>query len=327
VTGGAGFLGSRLVRSFLGSGMRVRAAGHLSAGSPWAKEPLPKGLEFHEVELSDADRLAEVFVGQELVIHTAAVTRANSPAERRAREEVNVTGTRNTVDACRRAGVRTLLHVSTTAAIGISSDPRAPADEAFQYNMGHLALSYGSSKHRAEQIVLQANGTSLETIVVNPGFVFGRQGEGFRGQQVIQRVLRARVVLCTAGGLSMVHVEDVVDGIRKVVDRGRPGERYILSGENVSFRGIADTVCQVFGRRRPVISVPSTVSNLVGRLLNSVPAFRESGRYLYLHPRYAYPYYRSDKARKEVGYQSRSFQRIVADYLDHSRTPGAEDGT
>jgi nucleoside-diphosphate-sugar epimerase len=70
--------------------------------------------------------------------------------------------------------------------------------------------------------------------------------------------------------LSAVHVDDVVDGIRRVGDEGRAGQRYILSGENVTFPELARTVCQIFGPRKKIISVPGAISDLAGLLLNAV---------------------------------------------------------
>lgn len=72
--------------------------------------------------------------------------------------------------------------------------------------------------------------------MVNPGFVFGRHHGAYRGGEVIARIRRRSVVFCTGGGPSMVHVDDVVDGIRMVADSGRLGQRYILSGSDRSFR-------------------------------------------------------------------------------------------
>src|SRR5712692_5064734 len=109
VTGGAGFIGSRVVRSYLTSGITVRAVGHLKQGSPEIRRSLPPGLEFLELVLCDSPRMLDAFAGQDLVIHTAAMIRAKSPDERVVQERVNVDGTRNTIEACRRNAVPRLI--------------------------------------------------------------------------------------------------------------------------------------------------------------------------------------------------------------------------
>jgi dihydroflavonol-4-reductase len=318
VTGGAGFVGSHLVRSYLNSGIAVRVVGHLKQGCLDQRWNISTALELFDLDLCDLPATVDAFAGQALVIHTAAKIRANTPDERMLQKRVNVDATRNVIEACRRNAIPRLLHVSTTAAIGISQKPTMPADEGFRFNLDHLDLSYNLTKHQAEQLVLAANGSDLETVVVNPGFVFGPHQEGYRGREVIERVLRSSVVMCTDGGLSVVHVDDVVDGIRRAAVNGRPGQRYILSGENLSFREIADTVCRISARRRIVISVPNVVRNLAGLYASSrLAQARDRGPHLHLNRHYAYQYYSSEKARLELGYQPRSFAKIVAEALDY----------
>lgn len=313
VTGGTGFLGSRLVEHFLDEGARVRCAGHASQ-DPTSPEPAPEeGLEYVELDVRDASRLVEVAASMDLVVHTAAVTDASSPKERALQEEVNVGGTRNVVEACRAEGVPRMLHVSSTAAVGISADPEHPADEDFGFNLHGVGPGYAASKRRAEKLVLGADGPNLSTLVVNPGFMFGPHGRRYRGAEIIERVLERRVVPCTNGGLSVVHVDDVVRGIGKLLDRGRSGERYILSGPNVTFREIAETVCRVAGVRRTVLPVPDLIRDAFGFLKHSL--FARGAFRPYLSGPYAYQFYSSERAERELGYDSRQFGEIVADYL------------
>jgi dihydroflavonol-4-reductase len=319
VTGGAGFMGSRVVRSYLDSGIKVRVVDSLQRGSLENLGVSPQALEFLRLDLCDSGQIVDAFADQDLVIHTAAMIRATTPQERLLQQRVNVEATGNIIEACRRNRVARLLHISTTAAIGISPDPGVPADESFRFNLDHVGLSYNSTKHHAEQMVIEANGPNLETVVVNPGFAFGRRAEGYQGSEVIERILRSRFVICTGGGLSIVHIDDVVEGIRRVADKGRSGQRYILSGQNLTFREIASTVCRVSGVPKQIISVPGAVRDFAGFLLNSIARARGHGPSLYLNGRYAYQFFSSEKARTEIGYEPRPFTRIVEDYLDCAR--------
>lgn len=279
-------------------------------------------LELVEMDLCDLSRNLDAFADQDLVIHTAAMLHANTAAERAIQERVNVDVTRTVVEACRHNNVPRLIHVSTTAAIGISANSKVPANERFHFNLDRLDLSYNRTKNQAERLVLDADGPDFTTIIVNPGFIFGRHRGDYRGKEVIERVLRRRFVSCTNGGLSVVLIDDVVDGIRRVADRARGGQRYILSGQNLSFHDIARTVSQVSGQRKIVITVPDVVRDLAGLYSNSRFARRlGSSPQLYLDRRYAYQYYSSEKARVELGYEPQSFARIVTDALDHIRNP------
>jgi dihydroflavonol-4-reductase len=321
VTGGAGFLGSRVVRNYLARGIKVRVVDSLEQGSLENLGACPPGLELLELDLCDLDRIIDAFADQDLVIHAAAMIRARSVHERVLQKRVNVDATRNVIEACRRNRVRKLLHISTTAAIGISPDPDVPADESFRFNLDHLGINYNSTKHQAEQLVLDANGPDLTAIVVNPGFVFGSRRNGYNGAEVIQRVLRSRVVICTNGGLSVVHIDDVVEGISRVGDQGRAGERYVLSGENLSFQELAHTVCQISGIRKKIISVPDAISKFADLVLNLIARARgvSPHLHLYLNRRYAYQFFSSKKAHTELGYCPRPFAEIVEDYLDYAR--------
>ena len=328
ITGGAGFLGSRLVQSYVASGAAVRAVGHRARIGLEGSTP-PSSLDgvlFFDADIRDSRTLGDLLSDLDIVIHTVAMTRAATPDERELQRQINVDGTRNLIDACRRAGVPRFVQVSSTAAVGISSDPNVPADEEFGCNVEDLGLSYNVTKHAAERIALEANGDRIHTLVVNPGFMFGTHRGHYRGSEVIDRVLRRPVVFCTEGGMSIVHVDDVVDGIRRVADKGEPGQRYILSGDNVSFHEIARTVCRVSGRRRIVVTIPARLGRSLTRLQSGLT--RGSGPApLHLRREYAYQFYSSEKARRDLGYRWRRFDEIVADCLSARTSTAAAPRT
>jgi len=281
---------------------------------------VPLGLELVDIDLCELPHNFDAFSDQDLVIHTAAILHADTPSERATQRRVNVDATRSVIEACRSNKIPRLIHVSTTAAIGIPENSQVPADEDFRFNLNHLDLSYNRTKLEAEAAVFEANRLDLETVIVNPGFIFGRHRGNYRGKEVVERVLHSRVVACTNGGLSIVHVEDVVDGLRRAASTARPGQRYILSGENLSFRDIARTVCRVVGERRLLLPVPNVVRD-VGCLYASSRFSRGSSpdHPVCLYRRYAYPYYSSEKAKIELGYQPQPFAGIVEDVLDYLR--------
>jgi dihydroflavonol-4-reductase len=317
VTGSGGFIGSRVVRRFQSQGYQVRAAVHGTTAPPKTAED---DVERIALELRDLASLGAAFRDVDLVVHCAALTRAQGPNGGKRMEEANVEMTRNVLEACRRGGVRRLVHVSSTAAIGISPDPRVAADEGFAFNLGDLGLSYNVSKQQSELVVSQAGAAAPECVIVNPGFVFGRDGTRYRGGEVIARVVHAKTVVCTGGGLSMVHIHDVVEGIFLAAERGRPGERYILSGDNKTFREIAETVCRVTKASRRIVSVPDVARDVLGRLSHAMSRSKGAPRNLTLSGRYAYSFYSSNKARSELGFAARRFDSIVDDFLEMSRS-------
>lgn len=317
ITGGTGFLGSHLARSYVERGATVRIVGRSRGPLPDVRG-LSGRLEFVECDVARLTHGADdAFAAQDLVIHAAAQIRARNLDERVTQYRTNVDGTRHVVRACRQHRVGRLVYVSTCAAVGIPQAPDNSADEQFAFNLEHLDQGYALTKRAAEQVALEANGATLETMVVSPGFIFGWDGDRFRGREVIERVLRRRLVFCTDGGLSIVHVDDVVAGIRAVAERGRPGERYILAGENATFRQIAETVARVAHQRRIVVPVPNGVIGVAGDVLGRIPvrpAAAIAAR-LGMLRRYSRQFYSSDKARRELGYEPRSLASIVDEFF------------
>lgn len=313
VTGATGFLGSSIARSYLKSGAVVMAAGHRRV-FPAASELPIHNLKSIKLDICGPANDLDVFTGYDLVINSAVRHYASTSDDRMSMQKVNVEGTSNIIEACLRNGVPRLLHVSTSAAIGISTDPDNPADESFQYNLRHLDLPYNSTKHLAEQLVLSANGPSLKTVVVNPGFIIGCYGEVYRGGSIFEAALNRYLNICTNGGLSIVYIDDVVDGICRAADNGRAGERYILSGDNITFSDITRTVGDKAGRPVKVLVVPDMVRDLFGIYGGFKAKVGRSTPPLHLS-RYAYQFYSSEKARRELGYNPRSFEDIVVDYM------------
>lgn len=305
VTGGTGFLGQRVVSRYLAAGCAVRVVGR-ERGSA-----LPPEVDFQPMDLEnpkEGDLAA--FAGQDLVIHAAARLHAATPAEQSLQEQVNLEGTKHVVHAARLNKVPRFVYVSSTAAIGISDDKQRPADESFEFNLSNLRLIYNESKHRAEKHVLAANDKEFSCTVVNPGFTFGPDSKGYRGFEVLERVLRRRLVVCTHGGLSVVHVDDVADGIVSASARGHAGQRYILSGENVSFHQIASVVARVADQRKIIVTIPNSLLSIIQLYMRS--RRRSDIRF---DRRYAYRFYSSEMARRELGFAPRPFTDIVKEAL------------
>ena len=192
VTGAAGFLGSRVARSYVAAGADVRGIVRLAA----AADHLPPQVELVQLDLQALEVDQDIVAGHDLVVHTAAVVHATTSAERALQERVNVGATRDLIAACRKHSVPRMLHVSSSAAVGICGRPEALADETFPFNLQGLGLGYAETKREAESLVLAADQPGFETVVVNPGFMFGRHQHAYRGSEVVAGV--------SAGGSSPV---------------------------------------------------------------------------------------------------------------------------
>lgn len=318
ITGGTGFLGAHLCRRLVAEGHQVSVLRR--AASDTARV---QGLPLRHVigDLTDPEAVMRAAEGQEVVIHAAAHL-VYWRQVRQAQSETNVDGTRHVVAACGAYDVRRLVYISSVVAIGIPEDDH-PADEQFVFNLYDSGLNYPISKREAELAVLQAVDHGLDSVIVNPSSIFGPHGRGYRGAEMIEKVRRGRVVTYFPGGFNAVHVDDVVEGIVAALTQGRSGQRYILGGENLSYRQAAEVVAHETGLRKPFVPVPSAVTWLAAHMLEPVGALTG------VRPRFTYDvhycarrfqYYDSGKAQRELGFRARPFADIVRGYL--GRTNG-----
>jgi dihydroflavonol-4-reductase len=315
LTGATGFLGVPLARRLVADGHDVRALRRPTSDvAPLAD----LDIEWITGDVTDPAGVAAAVAGREWVVHAAVA----ATGERRTQMSVNVTGTRLLAEASLAAGVRRFLHVSSIAAIGIPTNGRA-ADERHQFNLSDPPFTYHVSKHRAEAEVLSCAARGLDAVLVNPANIFGPDGEGYRAPPMVARVRRQRFVPVYSGGACLVHLNDVVDGIIAALLRGVSGERYILGGENVTYRELARRSAHAMGLRRMVVSVPPLVTGPVAAILEPMArlAKRRPKITREVHVLAARRmFYDSSKAGAELGYAPRGAGEILHESIAPSES-------
>ena len=255
VTGGSGFIGGALIERLRREGWEVRALARSDAAEAAVRE---RGAAPVRGDLGDAAALEGGTVGCDVCFHAAAkVEDWGDPAEF---ERLNVGGTANVIAASRAAGVRRLVHVSTEAALTagqalVRVDERAPLrpDSPFLYS---------SSKAKAEQLVRDANGDGLETVVVRPRFVWGRGDTTLL--PAIAELVRSGRFRWVGGGRHLTdttHVDNTVEGLWLGATRAPAGGVYFVTdGEPVVFRDFLERMLATQGVEAPDKSVPPAVA-------------------------------------------------------------------
>lgn len=261
VTGANGFVGSALVRELLAHGREVRCLVRATSNLRNLE-----GLPVRRVEgdVRDVRSVERAVEGCEEVYHVAAIFRWGG----RLRDfvETNVGGTENVLLAAHRAGAQRIVHTSTTGAIGASADG-APLDEGASWNLGGMRSAYVKTKRKADEFALHfAREKNAPVVVVNPSGPIGAgdvapTSTGKLIVQFLKRKLPAKV----AARFALVDVDDVARGHRLAAEKGRPGERYILSGWNLTLDEYFAALERVSGVKGPARAVP-------GRLLWPVAA-------------------------------------------------------
>jgi dihydroflavonol-4-reductase len=310
VTGATGFLGSRLVRLLVARGERVKILAR-PGSSLRGLGDLPAG----SVTVAHGDILIEhevfrALAGCDRLYHVAAVFKMWSSRPSDILDGA-IEGTRATLEAARKRGVAKIVVTSSTAAVGVSDKPE-PMDEDTPFNL-EGSETYIVAKWRAEQVALEYAAAGLPVVVVNPSGIVG-PGDWKptpTGAGILQFLnwgwpLRFPT---SEGGLNLVDVDDVAAGHVGAMEKGRVGERYILSGENVTYEQMFSLLAQVSGLRMPgtkvgrdMAMVGGAFMELAARLSGGDPALTRKlardyvGRYVWVT---------SDKAGRELGYQAR----------------------
>jgi len=304
VTGATGFVGAAVARALCGAGWQVRALVRPSSDRRNLRQ-LP--LELAVGDLHDPASLGKALEGCEALFHVAADYRLGV-ADPQQLYRTNVEGTRNLLEAARRAGIARVVYTSSVAAVGLPADG-SPGTEDTQVSLSDMIGHYKRSKFLAEELVRELVRGGAPVIIVNPSTPIG-PGDlkpTPTGQMVVDAAA-GRTPAYVDTGLNIVHVDDVAAGHLRALERGRIGERYILGGENMTLHEVLMQICRLAGRAPPRIRMPhaallplayaaETLARLSGRGTRvTVEAVRMSRKHMY---------FSSAKAARELGYSWR----------------------
>jgi dihydroflavonol-4-reductase len=312
VTGATGFLGPHLCSRLIEDGHQLTV---LRRPSSNAKQLSVLKLDHVIGDVRDLEAVSRAVQQQDAVIHAAAST-AYSSVEAELQTHVNVEGTKNIIRACKQNGTK-LVHVSSVAAIGISPDPAKPANEEFVFNLEGSGMTYHITKHRAEEEVMKEVAKGFDAVVVNPALIWGLEHDSYRGSNTLKKPMSNWILPNGPGGQCIVHVADVVKGILQALERGRRGERYILGGDNVSFREMSETTCRQLGILRLHVPIPGMIAECGNRVKNGLHWLLHKQSLPVYDKQFCHQFYDSSKARNELGFIARSFQAIVDEWITY----------
>lgn len=315
-TGTTGFLGSVIAD-------RLRARGDAVVAlvrDPDKAALLRKlGREVIVGDLADPDALARGCLGADAVIHAAAIYEIGIAAGRRTEMyEANVRGTEHVLGAAQTAGVSKVVHVSSVVVFGDTHGQ--VVDETFQRGAGYTSY-YDETKTLAHRVALAFGERGLPCVVAQPGQLYGPGDHS--GVGAIFRLAQAgRLPVLTLGdlGLCLVHVADAADGILRCLDRGRPGQAYVLGGEPTRLRDAVRILARLAGKPAPRFELPSAILRLAGRMRPELAEVVRSGD--------GVTYWATDaKARAELGYAPRSLRDGLAGHLSSSSSSSSSNSS
>jgi dihydroflavonol-4-reductase len=275
VTGATGFLGSHVARVLCEQGAKLRL---LVRATSNLKNLQGLPAETVTGDLRDPGSLEKAMAGCDTVFHVAADYRlwVRDPQEM---YSSNVEGTRALLRAARTNNVRRLVYTSSVATIGFKTNGSL-ADEDSPVSLSDMIGHYKRSKFMAEQVALEAGRSGMHVVTVNPTTPVGEGDvKPTPTGRIVLDFLKRKFPAYVETGLNLVDVRECARGHLAALERGQPGHRYILGGENLTLKQILDKLGDITGLPSPKVKLPYIFAfatgvideTITGRMLNKEP--------------------------------------------------------
>ncbi len=319
VTGAGGWLGGLVARRLVARGRVVRA---LDIAYPVA---LPQEIDCIEGSVVDPEIVEQAIKGVSAVIHAAAIAHLWAP-ERFAHDRVNVVGTCRVLAAARRMDAKTVLVSSFTTLVGRDTAPGALLDETVELTPNQLVGPYPRTKRQAELVAISAAAAGQKVVIVQPGAPVGAGDANLTPPtRMIRDLAAGKTPALLECMLNLVDAYAVADGIIAALDRGVSGERYLLTGDDVRMRDLADLIAGQTGVKAPRATAPlavalaaARVEALISRFTKRPPTAPLTGVRLAARP----CRFDNTKARDQLGFAPRPLETCLAESLSWLREAG-----
>ncbi len=324
VTGATGFIGGNVARALWQRGEDVRALVRPGANDLAIRDT---GIRQCAGDLCDLPSLRRAMSGCSRIYHCAATYAFWSPRPADLYRS-NVDGTQNILTAAQEAGIARVVFTSSVSTIGLpDAAPPDAADalpdddyrcgnEDTPLNTARLIGHYKRSKFQSEQLALRANDAGLPVVVVNPCAPVGAWDvKPTPTGRIPLDFARGRIPAYISAGMNLVDVADVAEGHILAMERGVPGQRYILGNRNLPLRQVFEMLAQITGRRAPRIRLPFWLAlsaayldeAVEGSLLRRQPTIPVEGIKVARHPMYV----TSRKAVAQLGMPQNSVESAL----------------
>ncbi|SFP35736.1 dihydroflavonol-4-reductase [Nitrosomonas cryotolerans] len=315
VTGATGFLGSAVMHCLLAAGHEVRVLVRpKSDRRNLGKLP----IEIVEGDLRDSVSLKRATVGCDNLFHVAADYRLWVP-DPEIMYDINVKGTRALILAAVEAGVKRIVYTSSVAVLGLNHGG-VPANEETPSSLAMIAGHYKRSKFLAEQAVKQlTDELALSLVIVNPSTPIGpRDVRPTPTGRIVLDTLLGKMPAYVNTGLNVAHADDIAYGHLLAFKYGKPGERYILGGDNMTLLQILQAIDEINDKRLKRINLPlnfmlptAWIMERISMITHTEPratvdSIRMAKKIMF---------FTSKKAERELGYQHRPAIEALRDAI------------
>ena len=322
VTGATGFLGRAVARRLAAHGHALRVLVRPTS----RLEGFPDGFEVAAGDVTDPLSFRAAASGCGAVVHLAALVKVWVPDPSRF-EAVNVGGFENALAAAREAGAR-LVYTSSFIALGPSGPGALDASRA--HPGPPFRNPYERTKALADARAREAAAGGQDVVTLYPGVIYG-PGDMTEGNIVARMIadhLNGRLPGLVGPAdrrWSYAFVEDVAEGHALALEKGRPGDRFVLGGENATLARLFGLVGEICGAAPPRLRIPYAVASLVGRLqwlwaeLTGQPPQLTHGEVGVFREEWACD---SGRAEREIGYAPRTLAEGLRETVRWLRETG-----
>lgn len=263
VTGGTGVLGRYIVKRLLDEGytnIEVFTRSSNKSNFDFADN---KNIKFTSGDITELFPLSDSIEEADYVIHAAAIVSFN-PRDFKKMHAVNVEGTANVMNFSLVSGVKKVIHVSSIAALGRSEKSGLIAESTTWVNSKYNSY-YGITKYLAEQEVWRSFNEGQSMAIVNPSLILGDGDWNQSSLQVFKKAYDG-IPYYPTGGTGIVDVKDVAKFIVNMLESSIEGERFILSGGNISYKDIFQKMCRAMNRKAPSKPAPKWMLSILWRI-------------------------------------------------------------
>lgn len=312
ITGATGHLGNVLVRKLVSMNKKVRAV-----VLPGENVASLEGLEVEKVEgdVRLPESLRKAFEGADIVYHCAGVI-SILPGQRKQLYQVNVLGTRNVVNLCLELKIKRLVYTSSIHALSEPA-PGIVFDEAREFNPENVLGEYSKSKTLGTLEVLKGIEKGLDAVILCPSGIIGPYD--YRVSEMGKLIVdfaKGKVKASVSGAYDFVDVRDVAEGLILACEKGKKGECYILSGQQISVGQLLEFLGEINGVKAPWLKIPRQVARAAGffnalycNIMKLKPLFTPFS----IDVLASNSLVSCQKARDELGYSPRSIYESIKD--------------
>jgi nucleoside-diphosphate-sugar epimerase len=263
VTGGTGFLGAYIIKNLVERGQSVRAIRRSSKLPFFIDEAVWNKVEWVEGDVLDVVSLTEAMRGVDSVVHSAAIV-SFTKEKRKEMYRVNIDGTENVVNIALESGVRRLLHVSSVAALGRTTNASTVTEEK-KWEDNKNNTHYAITKHHAELHAWRGIAEGLEGVIINPSTILG-YGNWHQSSCAIFKNAYRNFPWYTKGVNGFVGIEDTAEAAVRLLLSDINEKRFIVNAENRSFQWLLNTLAEGFGKNPPQRYANRTMSEVAWRM-------------------------------------------------------------